>query len=197
MIDQGFLTQFGYVAVFIGALIEGEAVVLTASALAAQGFINFPFVLLVALAGAITGDHIFFILGRYGGFSFFCSRPVLVSRIGKLSSMVTKHRLPIAVLFRFLYGCRLIVPTMLGSTPMTIRTFSVCNILGASFWVLTYGLTGYGLVSAISRENAARGGLFLSVIAALTILALLFNARKTERKQQSLTINNQLPHTTH
>ena len=61
-----FLTiyrPFGYLLFFLGMLIEGDAVLFSASFLAHQQFFEFPFVIFIGLAGALLGDSMWYFLG--------------------------------------------------------------------------------------------------------------------------------------
>ena len=61
------LQRFGYLAVFLGTLLEGETVMLMAGFAVHQGYLDLPLVILAAFAGGLTGDQCLFALGRWRG----------------------------------------------------------------------------------------------------------------------------------
>lgn len=61
------ISQYGYAALVIGSLAEGETVTLLGGVAAHQGLLKFPLVVLVALGGMI-GDQVLYLCGRrFGG----------------------------------------------------------------------------------------------------------------------------------
>ena len=76
MTPTDLIAQFGWVAVFIGALLEGETVVLIAAVMVQQGLLDFKCVLPAAVLGAFAGDQFFFHLGRHHGSRLFSRDPV-------------------------------------------------------------------------------------------------------------------------
>ena len=61
------LTDYGYLGVFIGTLMEGETVLLLAGFAAHQGYLVLGLVIAVAFVGGTLGDQIAFFLGRRYG----------------------------------------------------------------------------------------------------------------------------------
>jgi membrane protein DedA with SNARE-associated domain len=56
---------YGYLAVFLGSLFEGDALLLVASFLAYLGKLDLPLVMFAAFFGTWLSDIIWFLLGRY------------------------------------------------------------------------------------------------------------------------------------
>src|SRR5512141_2386306 len=54
------IAQYGYTAVFLGALFEGESVLLLAGYAAHRGYLDFSVLAGVAAIGAMTSDQFFF-----------------------------------------------------------------------------------------------------------------------------------------
>src|SRR5262249_43794791 len=66
--------RYGYGVVFFGVLLEnagvpvpGETMLLAGAALSRYGWLSLPWVVVTAVAGAITGDNFGFLIGRRGG----------------------------------------------------------------------------------------------------------------------------------
>ena len=107
---EDFVRHYGYGAVALGALAEGETVLLLAGYGAHRGWLEWPWVVLVAALAATLGDQFFFFLGRWFG-------PQLVKRFSGLEKNLPRvqrllHRgAPWAIVsVRFLYGLRIAGP---------------------------------------------------------------------------------------
>lgn len=56
--------HYGYLAVAVGCVLEGETVLLMAGYAAHRGMLDLPGVMAVALASSFAGDQFWFWLGR-------------------------------------------------------------------------------------------------------------------------------------
>ena len=67
MVDIAVVTDFvknwGYIAVIIGSLFEGEVILITASALSALGYLDIYTVFILALCTTVFADQLLFFLG--------------------------------------------------------------------------------------------------------------------------------------
>ncbi|MHB8317348.1 MAG: DedA family protein, partial [Acidithiobacillus ferrivorans] len=62
-----FLRQYGYWILFVGTLLEGEAVVIVAGALAHAGVLDLRMVIFISWLGSTLNDQVLYQLGyRYG-----------------------------------------------------------------------------------------------------------------------------------
>ena len=71
---EGWLGSYGYGIVFAAILLEdfgvptpGETILISGALVAAKGELNILLVLLTGWLGAIIGDNIGYVIGRYGG----------------------------------------------------------------------------------------------------------------------------------
>ena len=64
---ESFVQSYGYGALFLGTLLEGETVLILAGLMAHMGLMKLPLVILVALLGSFLGDQFYFFLGRRKG----------------------------------------------------------------------------------------------------------------------------------
>jgi membrane protein DedA with SNARE-associated domain len=62
-----FLAQYAKLAVFVGCLLEGEAILLLAGFAAHQGYLSVTVVMLIAFCGGTLGDQAYFLVGRRWG----------------------------------------------------------------------------------------------------------------------------------
>jgi membrane protein DedA with SNARE-associated domain len=72
---ESLIATYSYPALFAGTVLEGEAVLIIAGFLAYRGYLELPYVILVAFLGAFLGDQLFFQIGRRVGAAFLEKRP--------------------------------------------------------------------------------------------------------------------------
>jgi membrane protein DedA with SNARE-associated domain len=61
---ETFIETYGYPALLVGTFFEGETFLVLAGFAAHQGYLDIPWVILAAFIGTLTGDQVFFYLGR-------------------------------------------------------------------------------------------------------------------------------------
>ena len=153
---SGYLTQYGYVALFVGVLLEnagvpipGETMLLAASVMAASGRLSVPFVVLTAAVAAMVGDNIGYFIGRAGG------RPFLErwwgktergrARLDRAALFYRHYGAPAVIGARFLAGVRVVGALVAGASDMAWPRFALFNAIGAVLWasmVTTIGFLG-------------------------------------------------------
>jgi membrane protein DedA with SNARE-associated domain len=68
------LSNYGYLTVFVGSLLDGETILLLAGFAARQGYLTLHWIVLPAICGGTIGDQVYFFLGRrYGGTLLLCA----------------------------------------------------------------------------------------------------------------------------
>ena len=137
------IEHYGYLAVFIGALVEGETILVMAGFLAHEGYLNVAGVMAIAAFGGFLGDQFFFALGRYRGREVLARFPSLQARATRVGLLVLRYQNWLIVFIRFMYGLRVAGPILLGMTPVSHVRFAVVNLLGAIIWATLIGGAGY------------------------------------------------------
>lgn len=137
------LADYGYLAVFIGSLLEGETFLVLAGFAAHQGYLSLPVTLAIAFAGGTLGDQIFFWLGGAWGQPLLDRIPHSEQRVRRVKDLLQRHHAPVIVGIRFMYGLRIIGPIVIGACGVPFWRFAVFNILGAAVWAPLVGGLGY------------------------------------------------------
>jgi membrane protein DedA with SNARE-associated domain len=144
-----FMLHYGYLAIFLGCMLEGEALVILGGFFAYHGLMFFPIVALVAFAGTMVSDIGWFLLGRHSqehGFNAWR----WVQWINRHSvNIVSKRPRFLAFFFRFMYGFRVIIPFSLGRSHLATTTYLAYNALGILLWVAVYAGIGYSFAGTI------------------------------------------------
>jgi len=142
---DGLLRHFGYPAVFFGTLIEGETFLFIAGLAAYNGLLSMEWVIFSAYLGALAGDQLFFLLGRFKGQSLLDRRPKWLKRSEKVLKWLTRHKLKVLLCYRFIYGFRGVTPFVIGLTSIRAGCFFILNALMALVWTLAAAAAGYYL----------------------------------------------------
>jgi membrane protein DedA with SNARE-associated domain len=140
---ENLIHNYGYLAILIGTFLEGETILLLGGLTAKLGYLKLPWVITCAFFGTLAGDQLFFFLGRYRGAAFLQRRPSWRQRAAKVDDILQRHRIPIILGFRFLYGLRTVTPFVIGMSRIPILEFMILNILGAAVWAIVIGGLGY------------------------------------------------------
>ena len=97
------VSAYGYPALFIGTFLEGETILVIAGFLAHRGYLELPWVIVIAFLGTFSGDQFYFWLGRTKGVRFLTRRPSYRG-VEKAQDLLEKHHKPI--IFRISFSLR-------------------------------------------------------------------------------------------
>ncbi len=143
--------QWGYLAVGVGAFVEGEAVLLTAGALARAGLLSLPTVVLVAAAGSIAWGQTWFHVGSASGKTLLRRRPAWRGRAASVERWLSRADLWILLCGRFVVGMGTVLPAMVGASGFSRRRFLVLDSIGALLWATVFSCTGFGVAAGVRR----------------------------------------------
>ena len=145
----GLLDTYGYIAVFIGAFLEGETILALAGLAAYRGYMDFWAVVVLAMFAGFLGDQFYFFLGRYKGSAILARFPHWQDRAHRFDHLLARYHAPLIVGIRFMYGFRILGPIMLGMGRVPAWKFVVFNFIGAAIWAPLIAGIGYLFGSAI------------------------------------------------
>ncbi len=181
--DIGALVaQYGYAFVFLGALAEGETVLMVAGFAAHRGLLRLPEVMALAFAAGTLGDQICFYLWRRHGPALLARFPALTRHIERLQPMLQRHPNAAILSVRFLYGLRTAGPIALGALGVSRGRFALLNILGAALWAVAFCLAGYQFGNALQWMLGDLRSAEETLIAALLVAALVWAVWRRRRR---------------
>lgn len=163
-------SELGYVALFVGTLLEGETIVFLAGLAAHHGYLSFPLVLAVAVTGGFLSDQILFHVGRRYGERVFARFPGIAARVPRAQALLKRWDVLAILLVRFLYGLRIAAPIVIGSCGIAPWRLALFDFLGAVLWALVVAGLGYFAGQAVQYWIAR---LDLTLVLALMGAALL------------------------
>ncbi|ECG8516144.1 DedA family protein [Salmonella enterica subsp. salamae] len=137
------ITHYGYAALVIGSMAEGETVTLLGGVAAHQGLLKFPLVAVAVALGGMMGDQLLYLLGRCYGGKILRRFPRYHTKIRHAQKMIQRHPYLFVIGTRFMYGFRVVGPLLIGSSRLPPKIFLPLNIVGALVWALLFTTLGY------------------------------------------------------
>ncbi len=139
----GLIDSYGYLAVFIGAFLEGETILALAGLAAYREYLDFKLVVIVALIAGFLGDQFYFFLGRRKGQQILARFPNMEERAHRFDALLARWHAPLIIGIRFMYGFRILGPIMLGMGRVPAWKFMLYNFIGAAIWAPLIAGIGY------------------------------------------------------
>jgi membrane protein DedA with SNARE-associated domain len=162
-----FIVTYGYLALALGILLEGEAALLAASFAANRGYMVISLVILTAFLITLSLDWGYFFLGRFKGRAFLMKRPQLLKKVEKVHHWIERNPRGLMSGFRFIYGFRMVIPLIMGTTQVNTRQFMILSAISTFVWAIAFGLAGYFLSSFMEENMALLSQYKLPIIAFL------------------------------
>lgn len=160
-----------------GLVVPGETGMIVGGFVVSQGNADLPFMLVVAVAGAVLGDSIGYEIGRRLGPAI---RRTRVGRAIGQERWESAERYLVerggkAIFFgRFVAVVRSVVPAMAGITRMPYRRFLFWNALGGVVWASTFVTIGFFAGNAYERvaDQAEGAGLVILAFVVVTVVVI-------------------------
>jgi len=146
-----FIEQYGYLAVFISTIIEGEIVVLAAAALAASGMLQPHLVIAVSAAGAFVGHILLFAVGRWKGMQIIEYFPLLRRHYPKANLIMDKYANWSVFVCQYLYGMRIVSAMLFGCSTITVARFFLLQVINCITWSILIYFAGH-LIGVIAMQ---------------------------------------------
>ncbi|WP_312950754.1 DedA family protein [Superficieibacter sp.] len=137
------IAHYGYAALTIGSLAEGETITLLGGVAAHQGLLKFPLVVLAVALGGIAGDQLLYFLGRRFGNRILARFHRHQDKIDRAQTLIQRRPYLFVIGSRFMYGFRIIGPLLIGASRLRPGLFLPLNIFGALVWALIFTTLGY------------------------------------------------------
>ena len=170
---ETLVSTYGYVAVFVGGLIEGETPVVLAGFLARRGYLSFGAVVLLVLSAAFCSDQLWFHVGRHGGTAILNRRPRWKASFQRVHALFDRHPVKAVLGFRYMYGFRIIAPVVIGTSGMSALRFLLLDFVGVTIWSTVIAGVGYffgHVASALPGDVKRHEMLILAILALAGLL---------------------------
>ena len=145
------LHKFGYLAVFIGTFLEGEAILVMAGFFAQRGYLALAPVALAACLGAYTGHVFWFWLGRSQGVKLLDRFPRMKRHFGRGIRMFERYGAPAIFITQWLYGLRITCAVIIGISRISTAKFLIYEAITCVVWAIIISCAGYFFGQAVEK----------------------------------------------
>lgn len=133
----------GYSIVFLGLLVEGDAILFAAAFLTHQGFFDLGDMILVVFSGVLVGDSLWYWLGR----KLTVSSNFFLRRLNHIAARFDEHlrNRPLRTIFtsKFAYGFHHAVLIRVGFVGIEWKELMKVDIVATLLWIIAVGGLGY------------------------------------------------------
>jgi membrane protein DedA with SNARE-associated domain len=148
---ETWIENYGYIAVFIGGILEGETVLILAGYSMSRGYLDPLPTFLLAVAGGTVGDSMYYWLGRRYGARLLQTLAVPRPFRARSKMLLRRWGRQAAFSTRFAYGLRLALPLLIGVTRMPAHLFHLYNLLAATLFAALYLGLGFLFGEAVQE----------------------------------------------
>ena len=187
MSAESLLAEFGYLAVFIGTFLEGEAILITAGFFASRGYLDVYVVAIIAFTGAYAGHIFWFWLGRVHGVKLLDRFPRMKRHLGKGIRVFERYGAAAIIITQWLYGLRITAAVIIGMSRITLLKFAIYEAVSCAIWAVAITLAGFYFGRAIEAvlgrvEHIEKYALLVIIVVAIGMWA---RHRWKERQEEA------------
>ena len=186
-----FFLTLGESMLILGIMIPATAILLFTGGLVGSGILDPYTVLIWGVAGAVVGDTISYLIGRFFGPKVLQWRLIKQQRSTVARARLFFYKYGFLSIFfgRFLGPIRSTIPTVAGIMGMSHFRFEIANILSAIVWVPVMLSPGYLAARSIdAAQNASHITLYigggLSVVVGVGLLYAFSRKRETSHERR-------------
>lgn len=177
-IEQWLVTHgplAGYFILFLGSLVEGESIVLTAGFFAYKGYLTLPNIIAVSFTATLLADQVLFYVGRAYGPQLLVKYPKLQPKADRIFNLLHKYNVIFILGFRFVYGIRTASPLVIGAAGVSIMRYTLLNFIAAVIWSVLSCTAGYllGYFFADTIDVVIQKAIRYQEIFVISVIALI------------------------
>lgn len=138
-----FLQQYGILAVYIGAIFEGETFAILGGAFVHQGIFSPISAFLAVAGGTFTADQSAFWAGRLAQKLPLVQKMMATSAFQKAQAALTRNPTAFVLTVRFAYGMRTAGALAIGTSNYPALRYVVLDLIAILIWSLLFVSLGY------------------------------------------------------
>lgn len=146
-----WIDRYGYAAVLIAGLFEGETILLLGGLAAHRGLLDLRGVIACYAAAAFCSNQLLFQLGRAHGPALLARWPVLEPRAARVLEFAHRHQRTVVLLYRFAVGARAMTPFVLGMSGVGRVRFAGLDSPILLIWAVVVACAGFWLGDSLER----------------------------------------------
>jgi membrane protein DedA with SNARE-associated domain len=161
---QELANQYGYLAVFVGILLEnlgiplpGETITIVGGFLAGSGELNYWIVLACAAIGAFIGGICGYFIGKYGGWQLMLAFAKVFRiqevQLEEIKTKFSENSVKAVFFGRFIALLRIFTSPMAGVVEMPFGKFLAVNLGGAVAWASVMTTLAFFVGKIVSLEQ--------------------------------------------
>jgi membrane protein DedA with SNARE-associated domain len=166
------ILHYGYMFIFAGVVIEGDATLVTAAFLARRGEFSLWSVILTALIATTLANQLVYLVAHREGRALADRLAAREPRFARVESWVRQRGGWLLFLSRFVVGSRTAIPVACAVSGMEARRFFLLNLAGAITWTAVFSYVGYSGTREL-RRLVREVRLHELPVAAFIVLALI------------------------
>jgi phosphatidylglycerol lysyltransferase len=187
------LIKYGYLLLFLGVMVEGEAFLLAAAFLAHRGTLSFPLVIAVAVFANCAADQVYYMVARTRGRAWLERRFGQNPHYQQVVGWMSKRAGWLLLFSRYAFGFRIIIPAACGAFGMSAVRFFAVNIIAGIIWAVPVALLGfymsYTAEMALSGVEHYRVWIIVVLLAVALVVLLWRHLRHTEWVEDLKTVD--------
>ena len=165
----------GYLASFVGTMIEGEIFLLTSVISAKLGYFNFFGGMVAAFLGAFLRDTILFLIVKKQGEKLLDKKPDLRVKLDNASGWYNKNPSLYLTVYRLMYGLSTVIIMLSGlKKDLSYSKFALHSAVGVGIWIMIYGGFGYFFADMMIEKLNFLSEHSLETIGVLSIIGLAY-----------------------
>ena len=188
MSPESLLQDFGYLAVFLGTFLEGEAILIAAGFFASRQYLDPVAVCVVAFGGAYVGHLFWFWLGRVHGVRLLDRFPRMKRHFGKGIRVFERYGAAAIIITQWIYGLRITCAVIIGMSRIGLVKFFIYQAVSCALWAAVIAAAGYYFGRAIESllgrvEHMEKYALLF--IAAIALGFWLWHRYKEKKEEEA------------
>jgi membrane protein DedA with SNARE-associated domain len=189
---ESFLAKYGYIAILLGTVFEGETIMIMGGFSAHRGYLKLlPWVILAGFVGNFIQNQVYFILGRRYGSRTVEKHPDWKPRLQQVSGWLQRFQSSLIIGMRFVPGFRTIGGVAIGMSDVSAGRFVVLNLIGAVLWAVVIGILGYLCGHAIELIMGDIKHLEVPILIGIAVVGgLLFFFHRRRRGKVAANMNS-------
>jgi phosphatidylglycerol lysyltransferase len=187
---EALLARYGYLILFPGIVVEGEAFLLAGAFMAHRGVFDLPIVIAVAMAATMCGDQLYYRAARARGRGWLERRKGSRAKYAKWIALTERRGVWLLLASRWTFGLRIVIPAACGAVGMSPTLFTAVDFVAVLIWACTLGLAGYYSGAAIERhlKDIQHVGVWV-LLAVVLCVAAVIGARRLQRQARVRELN--------
>lgn len=197
MTGGAWIEDYGYLAVLVGAILEGETVCIAAGYAISQEYLRPIPTFLAAVVGGSVGDLTYFTLGRLYGATLL-RRFVFLRRLRARAVVILRRwGRATAALTRFAFGLRVVLPITIGMVRFPFIVFALFNLLGSLAFAGLYLSLGYLSGETLEEVLGTVRSIEKPLLVALVLVGMAVWAAREWRLYAAGSADDEIPTPSH